>query len=114
MNLIIDENIEQIKTLLDRISTNDDYKNPIKSSDFLKYINQNGYDIISIHQHTENYLKEKLQDYLGRENKFQYDCLYEFASYVIPMIKQDYVHFLTPEAITRLDDLIKGKKNNAL
>lgn len=110
MNLIIDENIEQIKTLLDRISTNDDYRNPIKSSDFLKYINQNGYDIISIHQHTENYLKEKLQDYLGRENKFQYDCLYEFASYVIPMIKQDYVHFLTPEAITRLDDLIKGKK----
>lgn len=110
MNLIIDENIEQIKIILDKISTNDDYRNPIKSSDFLKYINQDGYNITEMHQQMEGNLKEKLKDYEGRENEFQHDCLYEYAAYVIPMIKQDYVHFLTPEAITRLDDLIKGKK----
>ncbi len=109
-NQLKNKSIEQIKIILDKISTNDDYRNPIKSSDFLKYINQDGYNITEMHQQMEEYLKEKLKDYEGRENEFQHDCLYEYAAYVIPMIKQDYASYLTPEAHTRLDNLTKEEK----
>lgn len=109
-NQLKNETIEQIKIILNRISTNDDYRNPMKSSEFLQFINQDGYDIIAKHQQMESYLTEKFKNYAGRENEFQHDCLYEYADYVIPLIKQDYAPFLTPEASTRLDDLTKEEK----
>ena len=105
------QNIDRVKMALDKIIANDDCRSPIEANNFIQqYTNQSDYDIISIHQQLERQLKEKFEDYRGRESEFQRDCLYEYAAYIIPMIKQDYAPFLTPDANRRLDDLVTKKK----
>ena len=104
------QNIEQIKAILNDISTNNDYRNPPDPQDYLHFINQDEYDIGQIHQQREKELQKKLIDYKGKEDTFQKDCLYEYASHVIPIIKQDYRAVLSTEDCKRLDDLLKEKK----
>lgn len=102
--------ITRINQILDRIANNEDFKNPITEQEFMQSINQNGYNIIEANKRLEKYLQTKIKNYIGKEEGFQQDCLYEYASYVIPMIKQDYSFVLKPEAIERLDHLIINKK----
>src|SRR5699024_4603439 len=106
-NCLFEQNLkpifdETIFNILDRISNNDDFKNPISKAQFLQSINQNGYNILEIHQMFENDLKKKFECYTRDKSQFLSDCLYAYATFVIKLIKEDYEFFMTPEAIERL------------
>lgn len=114
-NCLFEQNLkpifdETIFNILDRISNNDDFKNPISKAQFLQSINQNGYNILEIHQMFENDLKKKFECYTRDKSQFLSDCLYAYATFVIKLIKEDYEFFMTPEAIERLDRIVLDKK----
>ena len=108
LNTIFSDEI--IYNILNRISENEDYKNPITKEQFLQSINQKGYNIITTHKKLENELEQKLKSYAYNKSQFQPDCLYEYAAYIITLIKEDYKTSIKPEAIERLEDLITQKK----
>ena len=101
--------IEQINAILEKIRTNDDMINMPSKEEWLKMINQDGYDIEEAISNSERILREKYANYTDDRAFFE-DCLYEYASFVIPLIKQDYVAYLNDEAIKRLDSYITERK----
>lgn len=101
--------IEQINAILEKIRTNDDMINMPSKEEWLKMINQDGYDIEEAISNSERILREKYANYTDDRAFFE-DCLYEYASFVIPLIKQDYAHYLNTEAIERLDDILTKRK----
>lgn len=101
--------IEKIQAILRKISTNDDRINVLSKEEWLKMINQDGYDIEKVLTLTDSRLKEKYQGYTDDKAFFR-DCLYEYASKVIPLIKKDYENYLDNGTILRLDNLISENK----
>ena len=101
--------IDQIKMILEKIRTNDDMINMVSKDEWTKMINQDGYDIEKVLALTDSRLKEKYQGYTDDKTFFR-DCLYEYASKVIPLIKKDYALYLNEEAIKRLDSYITERK----
>lgn len=101
--------IEKIQAILRKISTNDDRINVLSKEEWLKMINQNGYDIEEVLTLTDSRLKEKYQGYTDDKAFFR-DCLYEYASKVIPLIKKDYENYLDNGTILQLDNLISENK----
>ena len=101
--------IEEIQAILRKISTNDDRKNILSKEEWLKMINQDGYDIEKVLTLTDSRLKEKYQGYTDDKAFFR-DCLYEYASKVIPLIKKDYENYLDNGTILQLDNLISENK----
>ena len=101
--------IEQIKIILEKIRTNDDMINMVSKEEWTKMINQDGYDIEKILALTDSKLEEKYAKYTDDKAFFE-DCLYEYASKVIPLIKKDYALYLNEEAIKRLDSYITERK----
>ena len=101
--------IEQIKIILEKIRTNDDMINMVSKEEWTKMINQDGYDIEKILALTDSKLEEKYAKYTDDKAFFE-DCLYEYASKVIPLIKKDYEPYLNEEAIKRLDSYITERK----
>ncbi len=101
--------IDQIKIILEKIRTNDDMINMLSKEEWLKMINQDGYDIEKVLTLTDSRLKEKYQGYTDDKAFFR-DCLYEYASKVIPLIKKDYENYLDNGTILRLDNLISENK----
>ena len=97
--------IDQIKIILEKIRTNADRINMVSKEEWLKMINQDGYDIEKVLTLTDKRLKEKYQGYTDDKTFFR-DCLYEYASKVIPLIKKDYENYLDNGTILRLDNLI--------
>ena len=97
--------IDQIKMILEKIRTNADMINMVSKEEWIKMINQDGYDIEKVLALTDSKLEEKYQGYTDDKAFFR-DCLYEYASKVIPLIKKDYAHYLNEEAIKRLDSYI--------
>ena len=101
--------IDQIKIILEKIRTNADRINMVSKEEWLKMINQDGYDIEKVLTLTDKRLKEKYQGYTDDKTFFR-DCLYEYASKVIPLIKKDYENYLDNGTILRLDNLISENK----
>lgn len=101
--------IEKIQAILRKISTNDDRINVLSKEEWLKMINQDGYDIEEVLTLTDSRLKEKYQGYTDDKAFFR-DCLYEYASKVIPLIKKDYENYLDNGTILQLDNLISENK----
>ena len=101
--------IEEIQAILRKISTNDDRINVLSKEEWLKMINQDGYDIEKVLTLTDSRLKEKYQGYTDDKAFFR-DCLYEYASKVIPLIKKDYENYLDNGTILQLDNLISENK----
>lgn len=101
--------IDQIKIILEKIRTNDDMINMLSKDEWTKMINQDGYDIEKVLTLTDSRLKEKYQGYTDDKAFFR-DCLYEYASKVIPLIKKDYAPYLNEEAIKRLDSIVADHK----
>lgn len=101
--------IEKIQAILRKISTNDDRINVLSKEEWLKMINQDGYDIEKVLTLTDSRLKEKYQGYTDDKAFFR-DCLYEYSSKVIPLIKKDYENYLDNGTILRLDNLISENK----
>ena len=102
-------NIDQIKIILEKIRTNDDMINMVSKDEWTKMINQDGYDIETAISNSERILKEKYAKYTDDKAFFE-DCLYEYASKVIPLIKKDYENYLDNGTILRLDNLISENK----
>ena len=103
--------IDQIKMILEKIRTNADMINMVSKEEWLKMINQDGYDIEKVLALTDSRLKEKYQGYTDDKAFFR-DCLYEYASKVIPLIKREYENYLDNGTILRLDNLISENKVN--
>ncbi len=103
--------LEEIKTILEKIRTNDDRINPLTRQEYLQIINKDGYNIEKILAITDKKLREKYQDYTDDKAFFR-DCLYEYASKVIPLIKREYENYLDNGTILRLDNLISENKIN--
>lgn len=101
--------IDQIKIILEKIRTNDDMINIPSKDEWTKMINQDGYDIETAISNSERILKEKYAKYTDDKAFFE-DCLYEYASKVIPLIKKDYAPYLNEEAIKRLDSIVADHK----
>lgn len=101
--------IDQIKIILEKIRTNDDMINMLSKDEWTKMINQDGYDIETAISNSERILKEKYAKYTDDKAFFE-DCLYEYASKVIPLIKKDYAPYLNEEAIKRLDSIVADHK----
>ena len=101
--------IDQIKIILEKIRTNDDMINITSKEEWTKMINQDGYDVEDTARNSEQILKEKHAKYTDDKAFFE-DCLYEYASKVIPLIKKDYAPYLNEEAIKRLDSYITERK----
>ena len=101
--------IDQIKIILEKIRTNDDMINMVSKDEWTKMINQDGYDIETAISNSERILKEKYAKYTDDKAFFE-DCLYEYASKVIPLIKKDYAPYLNEEAIKRLDSIVADHK----
>lgn len=101
--------IDQIKIILEKIRTNDDMINMVSKGEWTKMINQDGYDIETAISNSERILKEKYAKYTDDKAFFE-DCLYEYASKVIPLIKKDYAPYLNEEAIKRLDSIVADHK----
>ncbi len=101
--------IEQIKIILEKIRTNDDMINMVSKEEWAKMINQDGYDIEAAISNFERILKEKYAKYTDDKAFFE-DCLYEYASKVIPLIKKDYAPYLNEDAIKRLDSIVADHK----
>lgn len=101
--------IDQIKIILEKIRTNDDMINIPSKDEWTKMINQDGYDIETAISNSERILKEKYAKYTDNKAFFE-DCLYEYASKVIPLIKKDYAPYLNEEAIKRLDSIVADHK----
>lgn len=100
---------EKIQAILRKISTNDDRRNILSKEEYIKIINQNGYDIENVLAATDKKLRERYQEYHD-DTTFFHDCLYEYAAMVIPLIKKDYEDYLDAAAMTRLDSLLKEHK----
>ena len=101
--------IDQIKMILEKIRTNDDMINMVSKDEWTKMINQDGYDIETAISNSERILKEKYAKYTD-DKAFFGDCLYEYASKVIPLIKKDYAPYLNEEAIKRLYSIVADHK----
>ena len=101
--------IDQIKIILEKIRTNDDMINMLSKDEWTKMINQDGYDVEDAARNSEQILKEKHAKYTDDKAFFE-DCLYEYASKVIPLIKKDYAPYLNEEAIKRLDSIVADHK----
>lgn len=101
--------IDQIKIILEKIRTNDDMINMVSKDEWTKMINQDGYDIETAISNSERILKGKYAKYTDDKAFFE-DCLYEYASKVIPLIKKDYAPYLNEEAIKRLDSIVVDHK----
>ena len=102
-------NLAEIQAILRKISTNDDRVNVLSKEEYVKIINQDGYNIEKVLAETDEKLREKYQRYQDDAAFFQ-DCLYEYASKIIPLIKKDYAEYLDEEAVTRLDSLLSNHK----
>ena len=64
----------------------------VSKDEWTKMINQDGYDIETAISNSERILKEKYAKYTD-DKAFFGDCLYEYASKVIPLIKKDYAPY---------------------
>ena len=61
--------IDQIKIILEKIRTNADMINMVSKEEWLKMINQDGYDIEKVLTLTDKRLKEKYQGYCEKLKK---------------------------------------------
>lgn len=67
--------IEKIQAILRKISTNDDRINVLSKEEWLKMINQDGYDIEKVLTLTDSRLKEKYQGYTDDKAFFVIACM---------------------------------------